>query len=66
MQTSVTPRYEELSDKKTGRLWIDVSVDGCVRSFVHMSGPKDDVLDYFEGRATMSEIQRRWFPKRHG
>lgn len=60
MDINAVPRFEELSDKKTGRIWIDVKVNGELHSFVHVSGPKDDARAYFEGRITLTELRRRW------
>jgi hypothetical protein len=60
MDINTVPRFEELSDKKTGRIWIDVKVNGELHSFVHVSGPKGDAQDYYEGRITLTELRRRW------
>lgn len=60
MDITTAPRFEELSDKRTGRIWIDVKVDGELHSYVHVSGPKADVTAYFEGRLTMAELRTRW------
>lgn len=60
MDITAMPRFEELSDKKTARVWIDVNVNGESHSFVHVSGPKNDAEDYFAGRITLVELRRRW------
>lgn len=60
MDITAVPRFEELSDKKTGRIWIDVKVNGEVHSFVHVSGPKDDAKEYFEGKIDLEALRRRW------
>ncbi len=56
MDITAVPRFEVLSDNKTGRVVVDVKVDGERHSFVHLSGPKDDAKEYFDGAITLEFV----------
>lgn len=51
--------YEDLGPDRA-RIWVCVTFDGTEYKNVHLSGPKEDVRAYFEGRLTMAEIRSIW------
>jgi len=53
--------FEPLADKKTARCNISVKVDGKDVGFLNViSGPIEDVKDFYDGKMTMDEISIKW------
>jgi hypothetical protein len=76
----ITTRYE-IKEKKVTNEWsgvpnlddgkaqliVYVSINGKENhNFVAMSGPREDIIAFVEGKIDDAEIQRRWFKGARG
>jgi hypothetical protein len=57
---SVSMEVEYSCFYKMADVFIVTEVDGIEYRNLHVSGPKEDVMAYFDGTITMSELQKRW------
>lgn len=59
VKTTTWLEYEELSENSAS-VTLKTKLDDTTYSNVHVSGPKADVKDYFNGLVSLSELRRRW------
>jgi uncharacterized protein YerC len=45
---------------KMADVFVVTEIDGIEYRNIHVSGPKEDVMAYFDGMITMTELQKRW------
>ncbi len=53
----------EILSPETGRIWIVTECDGATYRTVHVSGPIDDVRDYYTGNISITVLQARFEKK---